>query len=352
LARVEIATSYRFASPLDCPIHIANGWWKLGLLDARMNKQREASAALSVRRATHSYSSKPVLKDVSLTIRQGEIYALLGRNGAGKSTLLRSISGRQDLTSGTIRIGRKHSPREAAARGILGYVPQDIALYRHLTVRENLSFFGRMAGLSGRESDQAIAQVLESAALEAQADQIVSSLSGGYQRRVNIAAAALTRPILMVLDEPTVGIDIQAREAIHILLRNLRDSGVALILTTHDLEQAQVLSDNIGILDGGLLALEGEPQQLLQDAFGAAKEMIVELLETPDAHGADYLASLHLVQSQSPQMWTMLLTAGGIDVAAMSDHLIEQGLSVKEIRIRKPDLASLFVHVVGPEAAR
>jgi ABC-2 type transport system ATP-binding protein len=316
-----------------------------------MPQQREASAALTVRRAMHNYGGKRVLTDVSLTIHQGEIYSLLGRNGAGKSTLLRSISGRQDLSGGTIRIGRRHTPRDAAARGVLGYVPQDIALYRHLTVRENLDFFARMAGLSGHETHRAIARVLESAALEAQAYQLVSSLSGGYQRRVNIAAAALTRPILMVLDEPTVGIDIQAREAIHMLLRSLRDSGVALILTTHDLEQAQVLSDNVGILDGGGLVLEGEPQQLLRDTFGASKELVVELLETPDGHRADYLLSVHLTPSQSPHVWTMVLPQGRADVAAMSDHLGQQGLSVKEIRIRKPDLASLFVHVVGPEPA-
>jgi ABC-2 type transport system ATP-binding protein len=322
------------------------------LLDSRINRQREGSAALAVRRESHSYSGKDVLTDVSLTIRQGEIYALLGRNGAGKSTLLRAISGRHELNGGNIRIGRRHTPREAAARGVLGYVPQDIALYRHLTVRENLSFFARMAGLSARETHQAIAQVLESAALEAHAYHLVSALSGGYQRRVNIAAAALTRPILMVLDEPTVGIDIQAREAIHTLLRNLRDSGVALILTTHDLEQAQVLADCVGILDRGTLVMEGEPQQLLHDAFGDSKEILVELHEAPDDQSADYLASLHLAPSQSSHVWSMVLAHGSADASRMGDHLAEQGLSVKEIRIRKPDLASLFLHVVGPDAAR
>jgi ABC-2 type transport system ATP-binding protein len=321
------------------------------VLDSQVQRHREASAALAVRRAMHSYGGKRVLTDVSLTIYEGEIYALLGRNGAGKSTLLRAISGRQNLDGGSIRIGRRHSPREAAARGVLGYVPQDIALYRHLTVRENLEFFGRMAGLSARDTHRSIAAVLESAALEERAHQIVSSLSGGYQRRVNIAAAALTRPVLMVLDEPTVGIDIQAREAIHVLLRNLRDSGVALILTTHDLEQAQVLADCIGILDGGTLVLEGDPQHLLHSTFGTSKEMIVELNETADAHGAGVLQALHLAATSSPHIWTMVFNQGGVDISAMGDRLGEQGLSVKEIRIRKPDLASLFVHVVGPEAA-
>jgi ABC-2 type transport system ATP-binding protein len=319
------------------------------LLDRHMTNQREPRPALTVRRASHSYGGRQVLADVSLTIHQGEIYALLGRNGAGKSTLLRSISGRQDLNGGTIRIARRYAPREAAARGVLGYVPQDIALYRHLTVRENLEFFGRMAGLSARDSARAITRVLEGAALEAQSRQIVSSLSGGYQRRVNIAAAALTQPILMVLDEPTVGIDIQAREAIHTLLRTLRDNGVALVLTTHDLEQAQVLADCVGILDNGMLVVEGEPQQLLRDTFGAAKEMVVELFESADEAGANILASQQLAPTQSPHLWTKVLT-GSVDMTGMGDWLVEQGLSVKEIRIRKPDLASLFVHVVGPEA--
>jgi ABC-2 type transport system ATP-binding protein len=319
------------------------------LLDSLTQQHREAKAALDVRGANHNYGGKRVLSDVSLTIYEGEIYALLGRNGAGKSTLLRAISGRQDLSGGSIRIARQHLPREAASRGILGYVPQDIALYQHLTVYENLEFFGRMAGLSSHDTHRAILQALESAALEDRTHQIVSSLSGGYQRRVNIAAAALTRPILMVLDEPTVGIDIQAREAIHVLLRSLRDSGVAIILTTHDLEQAQVLSDCIGILEGGSLVMEGEPQRLLQETFGAAKEMIVELSKTPDARGSTYLESLGLTPSQSLLVWTIVLSSGRVDLAAIGDDIGKRGLAMKELKLRTPDLASLFVHIVGPE---
>jgi ABC-2 type transport system ATP-binding protein len=322
-----------------------------GLNDHAAYGQAEAAPALSVRRASHSYSGRRVLSDVSLTLWPGQIYSLLGRNGAGKSTLLRAISGRHDLNGGSIRVANSYRPREAAASGVLGYVPQDIALYRHLTVRENLDFFGRMAGLSARDCYTAIAEVLDSAALDAQANQIVTSLSGGYQRRVNIAVAALTRPLLLVLDEPTVGIDIQAREAIHTLLRNLRDSGVAIILTTHDLEQAQVLSDRIGILDGGALVMEGEPLRLLHDMFGNAKEMIVELHEAPDDHAAHCLSTLHLIPSQSPFVWTRVLDRGSADTAAMSDHLVAHGVNLKEIRVRRPDLSSLFVHVVGPEAA-
>jgi ABC-2 type transport system ATP-binding protein len=312
--------------------------------------QAEAAPALVVRRATHGYGGRAVLTDINLTLFAGQIYALLGRNGAGKSTLLRAISGRHDLNGGHIRVGERLRPREAAAQGVLGYVPQDIALYRHLTVRENLEFFGRMAGLSGRASNHAIAEVLESAALEERRDQLVGSLSGGYQRRVNIAAAALTRPLLLVLDEPTVGIDIQAREAIHTLLRNLRDSGVAIILTTHDLEQAQVLSDRIGILEGGSMVLEGDPLHLLDNMFGQAKEMLVELHEMPTDHAAHYMQTLHLAPVQSPFVWARVLETGRADVTAMNDRLVAHGVNVKEIRIRRPDLSSLFVHVVGPEA--
>jgi ABC-2 type transport system ATP-binding protein len=319
-------------------------------LNDRLRETHQHTApALVVQGAAHTYGERRVLTGIDLTLFPGEIYALLGRNGAGKSTLLRAISGRHDINGGAIYVGENKHPREAAASGMLGYVPQDIALYPHLTVRENLDFFGRMAGLPGSNCKQAISDILNSAALEERRDQLVGSLSGGYQRRVNIAAAAMTHPHLLVLDEPTVGIDIQAREAIHTLLRKLRDAGVAIILTTHDLEQAQVLADRIAILEGGALVLEGHPLTLLHSMFGDSKEMLVELHEMPDDHAAYQLHSLHLTPSQSPFMWKRILDGGGADVSEMTDWLVAHGVNVKEIRIRRPDLSSLFVHVIGQD---
>jgi ABC-2 type transport system ATP-binding protein len=321
----------------------------LVLLQRFGQETENASPALLVRRAAHRFGGAPALAGVSLFVEEGEIYCLLGPNGAGKSTLLRAITGRLAIDSGNIRIDGRFSPREAAARGLVGYVPQEIALYRHLTVRENLAFFGRMAGLSRHETQAAVSSMLARAELEPEANRIVSTLSGGYQRRVNIAAAALTEPFLLVLDEPTVGIDIQAREAIHALLMSLREAGAAILFTTHDLDQAQVLASRIGILDAGALVVEGEPVRLIHQAFGTAKELIVELHGIPDRRGASILKSVGLAPTHSPSAWAMVLSSGAIDAAAFTDDLAGAGIDVKEVRVRQPDLASLFLKVVGAE---
>jgi ABC-2 type transport system ATP-binding protein len=326
-----------------------SGSGPLVLLQRFGQETEDPNPALLVQRAAHSYGGAAALAGVTFSIEQGEIYCLLGPNGAGKSTLLRAITGRLGIDSGTIRVDRRLAPREAAAQGLVGYVPQEIALYRHLTVRENLAFFGRMAGLSRRDTEAAVARMLARAELEREADRIVSTLSGGYQRRVNIAAAALTEPFLLVLDEPTVGIDIQAREAIHTLLLSLREAGAAILLTTHDLDQAQALASRIGILDEGRLVLEGEPARLIRQAFGNAKELIVELHGSPDRRGASILKSVGLAPTHSPSAWSMALRTGAIDAAAFTDDLAGAGIDVKEVRIRQPDLASLFLKAVGAE---
>lgn len=303
--------------------------------------------ALDVSGASHRYGEAQVLLDVSLTVGQGEIYSLLGPNGAGKSTLLRAIAGRLMLDQGAVRIAGELSAQQAASDQLIGYVPQDIALYSHLTVRENLSFFSRLFGLSRIKARDAIARTLSLAALEDRAHQITGTLSGGYQRRVNIAVAALNNPYLLVLDEPTVGIDVQAREAIHELLRVLQEAGAAIILTTHDLEQAQYLSDRIGILQGGRMLLEGAPDALIRNVFGDNREMIVVLQVPAGPREENLLRTLQFEPGQQATLWTMVVSPDQLDVAGFTRFLASQGVQVQEVRIRKPDLTSLFLTTIG-----
>jgi ABC-2 type transport system ATP-binding protein len=318
------------------------------LQSARESRTRQRPA-LTVANAAHRYGGRRALDGVSLAIGRGEIYSLLGPNGAGKSTLLKAISGRLAVDDGDIRIDGAFTAREAAARHLIGYVPQDIALYMHLTVQENLAFFARMVGLKGNDASKAVAVTLKRAALEPQAHQITGTLSGGYQRRVNIAAAALNEPLLLVLDEPTVGIDVHAREQIHALIRVLSDAGAAILLTTHDLDQAQALSDRVGALKEGRLVLEGEPSQLLADAFGDMRELIVELAHTANAREQAWLKNHELQPMQSMLHWRADIPPDHFDVAAFTSYLAEQGLDIKEVRVRKPDLTSLFLKLVGED---
>ena len=304
------------------------------------------NAVLDVSGASYAYSSREVLCGVDLRVRRGTTVSLLGPNGAGKSTLMRAICGRLVLKSGKILINGR-SPKSRDARRQLGFVPQDIALYPHLTVEENLSFFGRMAGVPPAQVADAVLRVLDEASLADRARQTTGTLSGGYQRRLNIAAAVLHKPALLLLDEPTVGIDVDAREAIHALLRSFRDAGGAIVLTTHDLEQAEVLSDRILILNQGRIVLEGAPAELLKGAFRNEKEVIVVLAQAPKALGLDALKSMNLRATQAATTWFGFEPAQHLDVRRLTDDLSSAGVSVKEIRVREPDLSSLFVKTVG-----
>ncbi len=304
------------------------------------------TSVLEVSGATYAYGSREVLRGVDLSVGRGTTVSLLGPNGAGKSTLMRAICGRLALKSGHILINGR-APKSRDARRQLGFVPQDIALYRHLTVEENLRFFGRMAGMPAKQLADAVGDVLEQASLADRARQITGTLSGGYQRRLNIAAAVLHKPALLLLDEPTVGIDVDAREAIHALLRSFRDRGGAIVLTTHDLEQAEVLSDRILILNQGRIVLEGVPAELLSSAFGQEKEIVVVLAEAPDAGGLEVLRTMKLRATQAATTWFGFEAAQRLDVRRLTDDLSRAGVRVKEIRVRQPDLSSLFIKTVG-----
>jgi ABC-2 type transport system ATP-binding protein len=300
--------------------------------------------------AVHSFGDRPVLRGVDLDLRSGEIYGLLGPNGAGKTTLMKAICGRLRLTSGRVAIAGRNPLSNRSARQAVSFVPQEISIYPYLTVSENLHVFGRFAGLRGRDLIAAVDTMLERAGLVDRADQLCRTLSGGYQRRVNICASMLHNPVALLLDEPTVGIDVDAREAIHGLLEGLCDEGAALMISTHDLEQAQLLCNRIGIMQNGQLCLEGEPAALLRWAFGTDREVIASLRGPPYKQTQiQFLRDLGFRPTQSPLTWFGRAPAGHLDAGALAQHISTAGLVVKEVRVRNPDLGSLFLAVLGRE---
>ncbi len=303
----------------------------------------EASTTrLAVAGTRHNFGARAALADVDLELHEGEIFGLLGPNGAGKSTLMKAICGRLALDHGTIKLDGADPRTNPHARRKIGFVPQDIALYGYLTVRENLAVFAQLAGVARANMADVIGHALEITDLSPRADQLCRTLSGGYQRRVNICASILHEPTLLVLDEPTVGIDIDAREAIHTLLRDLRAHGTAILLTTHDLDQAQTLSDRIGIMQAGRFVREGTPADLLRAAFHGQTELIT-VLGNVDAHRAGALRALGLTPTAAPGTWMCLAPPAAIDLQAVSRRLIATGVTIKELRVRDPDLATLFV---------
>ena len=293
-----------------------------------------------------AFAGRRVLDEVSLALSAGEIVALLGPNGAGKSTLIRLLCGRLRPETGTVRLDGQDPAGSAAARRRIGLVPQRIALYPHLTVGENLDVFARLAGLSRADSAEAVARVLATCDLGEVADARCATLSGGWQRRTNIACGIVHGPELLILDEPTVGIDLPARRAIEQLLTRLSGDGMAVLMTSHDLDELGRICHRAAFLDAGRLVADGRPEALIRQRFGERREWLVELADWPDDAVCRDLAALGLQpeDADAPLRWSGL--AESQDLAALD------ALPAVEWRVRRPGLETLWRDLFGrqPEA--
>ena len=308
-----------------------------------------AEPALTIRDTSYRYGSRQALAGVNLTVNAGEIYTLLGPNGAGKTTLVRAISSRILPSEGTIHIAGKEVGVRRPANQSLGIVPQQIALYPYLTARENLITFARLMKVDRRASRVRADAFLARSALGDRASSLVSTLSGGMQRRVNIGAALMHCPKLLVLDEPTVGVDLHAREAIHELLLQLRGEGYAILLTTHDMDQAAQLSDRVGIIHAGSIAAEGAPDGLIQGVFGDGKELVVTVARSPDETQRALLIHLGLQPVRRDIVWSGVAPDAFDAGAPHLQMLTDSGLEMESVNVRQPSLGSVFFHVVGQE---
>jgi len=304
---------------------------------------------LTVDAVRHAFGLRQALRGVSLEVRPHEIYALLGPNGAGKTTLARAICGRLKPDEGAVRIGGRDPFRDGEARALLGLAPQALALYPQLTVAENLQTFAALAGLKGHAIPPAVAHAMDVTHIAERSRSLVRTLSGGFQRRVNIAAAILAGPKLLVLDEPTVGVDLPARDAITEALRLLRAEGVGILLVTHDLDQAQHLADRVGFLKDGEKVLEGAPDALIADSFGSRMEVEVDV-EPSDAE-ATGLDAEGLQHGDTPGTWTCLSAEGYALAGPLAERLTARGIVVREIRVRRPSLQQLFARVAETRLA-
>jgi ABC-2 type transport system ATP-binding protein len=309
-----------------------------------------APPVLQVREARKSLGERTVLRGVDLAVHRGEIVALLGPNGAGKTTLARAICGRLALDRGSVRVGGEDPRESTAARRQLGLVPQEIALYPDLTARENLEVLGRLAGVARRQLGGRVDAALTWIALEDRAAERVDRLSGGMKRRLNLAAGTLHQPDLLILDEPTVGVDPVARALIHDYLGHLRDRGLAILLTTHDLDQASELADRVAILSDGRKVAEGSLEELLAASFGGAHEVSVTLGAVPDAGARGLLTGAGLsAGSGSPTRWFGPLAGGMTSLAGLGSRLSGAGLEIVELRVREPGLRGVFFRLTGQE---
>jgi ABC-2 type transport system ATP-binding protein len=235
---------------------------------------------LNIEKLSKSYGTRQVLQDLTLHIQPGEIYGLLGPNGAGKTTTINIICNLLSADSGIIQIHGK--PVSNTTKLLVGVAPQENLLYKTLSCEENLNFYARIYGLKAQQRRQQVETSLAAVNLLDRAKSPIETLSGGMQRRMNIAVALVHQPKLLILDEPTTGLDIEARYEIWDLIRRLKSQGMTILLTTHLLDEAERLCQRIGILKRGQIVAEGSLQELRQRI--TAQEMLV--VQTPQEEQA------------------------------------------------------------------
>ncbi len=305
---------------------------------------------LFVDEVTVGYRGRTVIDRVSLRLHEGEIYGLLGPNGAGKSTLMRAIAGRLPLEHGRIFVdGAPITPCRDPIPD-LGWVTQRVALFDHLNAKENLKTFGRILGLSGRVLRDQVAAVLERMDLQDTARVPVERLSGGTRQRLHIAVSLLTKPKVLILDEPTVGVDITSRQGLYALLQGLQAEGLSILLTTHDLPEARLLTQRIGILVAGRLVAEGTPDALIDSRFGKIRQARIRLRADAQDHETIFLTRLGLARTGSAQEWWGLIE----EETAMPQLFAcvqECPDLIMDISLTRPDLDALLSSWGGPRSA-
>jgi ABC-2 type transport system ATP-binding protein len=310
--------------------------------------QPAAEPILICEELTKRFGERLAVDRVSFTIGPGETYGLLGPNGAGKTTTISMVCGLLSRDAGTVSLrGRALDTGTIDVKAAIGFVPQEIAVYPDLTARENLRFFGGLYGLSGSALSSRVEDVLETIGLTDRADDRADTYSGGMQRRLNIGLGMLNHPTLLILDEPTVGVDPQSRNAILDAVEALSSEGMAVLYTTHYMEEAERLCDRVGILDEGRLQAEGTRRELIA-LIGEHDRLRV------DARGD--LPAAAARAASVPGVTEAVPREGGVDVlardvrgslAAIVRALDQTDASILSIAVDEPNLEAVFLHLTG-----
>ena len=308
------------------------------------------SAILETHDLVKKFGDFTAVRGISFDIQEGEIFSLLGPNGAGKTTTISMLSTLYEPTSGDATIaGHSITKDPLAVKRVIGVVPQEIALYEDLTARENLIFWGQMYGLSGKPLTSRVDEVLEQIGLTDKAKNRLRTYSGGMKRRVNIGVGLLHKPRLLFMDEPTVGIDPQSRRAILDTVKDLNKQGMTVLYTTHYMEEAQELSDRVGIIDHGELIALGTQQELTQQV-GETETLILHIGENDDPRTlADALQGIKdILEANATDHEVSIITPEAEDILApVVSKANERGIKIHSIDIREPNLEAVFLHLTG-----
>lgn len=304
------------------------------------------SQVLAVDMLAKAFGDLVAVNGVTFAVAEGETYGLLGPNGAGKTTTISMIAGLLAPDTGTVRVGDEVvTVRSTRGRSEIGLVPQDLAIYPDLTARENLQFFGRLYGIGGEALSKRVGRVLEVIGLTDRADDLTKEFSGGMKRRLNIGIGLLHEPSLLILDEPTVGVDPQSRNAILTSVEQLSSEGLAVLYTTHYMEEAERLCDRVGIIDEGVIKAEGTRRELVSlvgekdritvtGEVGGAAHAVQALAGVTEAHESDHRLDVFVDQASSflPVLLGAVSDAGG---------------SISSVEVVEPNLEAVFLHLTG-----
>ncbi len=308
------------------------------------------SNILEVKELKKNYGDFQAVKGVSFEIKDGEIFSLLGPNGAGKTTTISMLSTLYEPTAGDATIaGHSIKKEPMKVKNAIGVVPQDLALYEDLSAKENLLFWGQMYNLSGKSLSSRVDEVLEQIGLTDKAKHKVKTYSGGMKRRVNIGVGLLHKPKLLFMDEPTVGIDPQSRRAILDTVKDLNKQGMTVLYTTHYMEEAEELSNRVGIIDHGELIAIGTQKELTKQV-GETETLMLHIGENEDPSAL--IPSLkeikNILDANVIGNEISIVTPSAKDVlASVVTKANERGIKIHSIDIREPNLEAVFLHLTG-----
>ncbi len=304
--------------------------------------------AIEVQDLYKSFDEVQAVQGISFTVRSGEIFSLLGPNGAGKSTTISMLSCLLEPDQGDAEVmGYSILTDSMQVKEAIGVIPQDIALYPDLSARENLLFWGRMYGLKGEELRGRVDEVLEVLGLTERQKDRVDKYSGGMKRRLNIGVALLHQPDVVIMDEPTVGIDPQSRRSILDNVQQLNKEGMTVLYTTHYMEEAQELSDHIAIMDFGEIIAQGTHDELVklvgeQDRIELAtnqpSEPLVERWQSTEG--------VNLVTTMDDQL-SLLVEDSNIVLPRLFEIATDEGVRITSVEIHEPNLEAVFLHLTG-----
>ena len=293
------------------------------------------------------FGDRQAVNGITFSIDAGEIYGLLGPNGAGKTTTIKMVCGLLQPDEGNVAIEGRALNHDLSAKALIGYVPQEVALYPDLTAAENLSFLGRLYALDGALLRERVDEALKLTDLSDRGGDRVESFSGGMRRRLNIAAGLLHHPSLLVLDEPTVGVDPQSRHAILERVREFGSQGMAVLYTTHYMEEAERVCDRVAIVDRGRMVAEGTRRELVSKLGERDR---IELGASGD------LEALARRCRQIPAVDSAAVADGSVQVLATEargvlpsivEAAVTAGVALDSVQVIEPDLEAVFLHLTG-----